>query len=130
MRLSAVYEWTVASLVSVLLASSTSAFADEDYPVLVGDGLYKGRTVWLTNCQACHGDGTADAPRPSRYDEWVGRIAQQRQALYRHAIDGFIGADYAIMPPRGGNDELTDAEVKAAVDYMLELVVYFRQAND
>ena len=60
----------------------------------------------------------------------MGRIAQQRQTLYRHAIDGFVGADYAIMPARGGNDELTDAEVKAAVDYMLGLVDYFRQVND
>ncbi|WNK21598.1 c-type cytochrome [Halomonas piscis] len=35
--------------------------------------------------------------------------------MYDHAINGF-----QAMPPKGGQVSLSDDEVKAAVDYMLE----------
>lgn len=115
---------------AALLAAAISLYADDRYPVFTGSGLDTGRGIWLENCLGCHGDGTADAPRPSRYGEWEARVEQQRDVLYRHAIDGFFGPDYAMMPPRGGNVELTDAQVMAAVDYMLRLVEHFRQVNE
>ena len=51
---------------------------------------------------------------------WESRIAQGMVLLYERAIKGFISEGGIIaMPPRGGNMNLTDAEVKAAVDYMV-----------
>jgi cytochrome c5 len=38
--------------------------------------------------------------------------------LYDHAIKGFTGKA-GVMPPKGGNAALKDADVKAAVDYMV-----------
>ena len=47
--------------------------------------------------------------------------------VYDHAINGFFGPDDTMMPERGGNSALTDAEVKAAVDYMVALANYYIQ---
>jgi cytochrome c5 len=41
-------------------------------------------------------------------------MAQGQQTLYDHAINGI-----RMMPPKGGNPALPDAQVKAAVDYMI-----------
>ncbi|MGB0712252.1 MAG: c-type cytochrome, partial [Gammaproteobacteria bacterium] len=84
-------------------------------------GLEQGRQLWLDNCEGCHGYGTAGAPIPMIPGEWKPRLAQDKAVLYRHAIEGFFGPDDAMMPARGGNDALSDAEVRAAVDYMTTL---------
>ena len=119
-----------ATLILALALSPQAAHGEGAPPGLTGGSLETGRAVWLENCLGCHGDGTAGAPRPSRHDEWEARMAQKREVLYQHAIEGFFGPDYAMMPPRGGNEDLTDAEVMAAVDYMLGLVEYLRQKRD
>ncbi len=41
------------------------------------------------------------------------------ETMYRHSIEGFQG-DSGMMPPKGGNTSLSDDEVKAAVDYMVQ----------
>ena len=41
-----------------------------------------------------------------------------RSTLYDHAIKGYQGKG-GVMPPKGGNAALTDADVKAAVDCMV-----------
>ena len=93
--------------------------------------LQKGRSLWLESCEGCHGYGIADAPIPMQPDDWKKRVVKDRDLLYRHAIEGFIGEDYSMMPARGGNDELNDEQVKAAVDYMLFLAnFYIKQKGD
>jgi cytochrome c5 len=87
--------------------------------------LSQGREIWLKNCETCHGYGVADAPIPMNPDEWGSRLNQGKQVLYEHAINGFIGPDYSMMPARGGNDDLNDEEVKLAVDYMVFLASYY-----
>ena len=62
--------------------------------------------------------------------EWRTRLAKTRSTLYEHAIDGFYGPDDAIMPPRGGNETLTDEQVRAAVDYMAALALSYIQAME
>jgi cytochrome c5 len=37
--------------------------------------------------------------------------------LYKHAIEGYNNV--GVMPARGGNPSLTDAQVSATVDWML-----------
>jgi cytochrome c5 len=50
------------------------------------------------------------------------RLAMGKEALYKSALGGLTGPKGTQMPPRGGNDKLTDDEVKAAVDYMMAIV--------
>lgn len=50
--------------------------------------------------------------------DWKTRAAQGKETLYTHAINGFTGAK-GQMPAKGGNASLSEADVKAAVDYMV-----------
>lgn len=79
-----------------------------------GEGIYK------AGCAACHSAGIAGAPKSGDKAAWAPRIAQGKPTLYEHAIKGYIGKAGA-MPAKGGNSALADADVKAAVDYMVAL---------
>ena len=59
--------------------------------------------------------GVAGAPKLGDIAGWAPRIAQGADTLFEHATKGFKG-----MPPRGGSSQLTDADVTAAIDYMVE----------
>lgn len=77
-----------------------------------------GPQVYNEACLMCHGSGIGGAPTLDNEDSWTPRIAQGRDTLYEHALNGFTGlAGY--MPPRGARMDLSDDEVKSAVDYMV-----------
>ena len=78
-----------------------------------------GKSVFGKTCAMCHAAGVAGAPKPGDKADWGPRIAQGKDTLYKHAIDGFTGAK-GMMPAKGGAANLSDAEVKAAVDYMAD----------
>lgn len=74
----------------------------------------KGKAVYASSCVACHAAGVAGAPKFGDAAAWAPRINTGRDALYASALKG-----KNAMPPKGGNPALADADVKAAVDYML-----------
>jgi cytochrome c5 len=76
-----------------------------------------GQTLYNATCVACHGAGIAGAPKVGDKAAWAPRIAQGNNVLYDHAIKGFQGKA-GVMPPKGGSSA-PDADVKAAVDYMV-----------
>lgn len=76
-----------------------------------------GKALFNTACTACHTAGIAGAPKIGDKAAWAPRIAQGNNTLYEHAIKGFQGKT-GMMPPKGGSTA-PDAEVKAAVDYMV-----------
>ncbi len=78
-----------------------------------------GKSVYGKTCALCHSAGVAGAPKPGDKDDWGPRIAQGKETMYKHAIEGFTGAK-GMMPPRGSGTKLTDDEVKAAVDFMAD----------
>jgi len=73
-----------------------------------------GKKVYDIGCVACHGAGIAGAPKFGDKTAWAPRIKTGMDALYTTAIKG-----KGVMPPKGGNVALSDADVKAAVDYMV-----------
>lgn len=79
-----------------------------------GEGTYKAA------CVACHGAGIAGAPKAGDKTAWSARVAQGKPTLYDHAIRGYQGKA-GVMPAKGGNSALADADVKSAVDYMVSL---------
>ena len=76
-----------------------------------------GKGVYDKACALCHAAGVAGAPKLGDKTDWAPRIAQGNETLYKHAIEGYQGAK-GMMPAKGGNSTLSDAEVKASVDYM------------
>ncbi len=80
--------------------------------------LVTGERVYKSTCGICHKTGLKSAPRLGVKEDWEERLTQSNEILYDHAINGFIGKK-GSMPSRGSNAKLTDAEVRAAVDYMV-----------
>ena len=79
----------------------------------------KGDAVYKKTCAVCHDQGIAGAPKFGDKAAWAPRIKQGKDALYAVSIKGKPGTG---MVAKGGNSSLSDAEVKAAVDFMLDKV--------
>jgi len=78
-----------------------------------------GPQVYNSACLACHSTGVGGAPVVGDVAQWAGRIAQGKDVLYNHAINGFDGDAVTPMLPKGGRTDLSDEEIKGAVDYMV-----------
>ena len=74
-----------------------------------------GEAVYSKACIACHSTGVAGAPKVGDKAAWEPRLAQGMDTLVSTALKG-----KGAMPPKGGHASLSDAEIKAAVEYMLE----------
>jgi len=73
-----------------------------------------GEQLYNAVCQACHATGLAGAPKTGDQAAWKARIAQGTAILHENAIKGI-----RTMPPKGGAMSTPDADIKAAVDYMV-----------
>jgi cytochrome c5 len=93
----------------------------EETAVVKGHEL--GQKIYDATCRLCHGNGLAGAPKLDDSSSWEIRLHQGLSQVYTHAINGFVG-QYGVMPPKGGKTDLTDAEVKAAVDFMLKDIAH------
>ena len=82
-----------------------------------GAGGGKGKSVYDATCMVCHAAGVAGAPKAADKAAWAPRLKGGMPALYASSMKG-----KNAMPPKGGNLALSDADVKAAVDYMVGLV--------
>jgi cytochrome c5 len=77
-------------------------------------GEEKIKSIYTASCAACHASGAAGAPKLGDKAAWAPRIKAGADGLYNSALKG-----KNAMPPKGGNASLSDAEVKAVVDYMV-----------
>lgn len=73
-----------------------------------------GKEVYDQTCAACHASGAAGAPKLGDKAAWAPRIATGGAALQASALKG-----KGVMPAKGGNGGLSDADVTAAVEYMV-----------
>ena len=85
-------------------------------PALPADGT----AAYNMACTACHGSGIAGAPKVGDKAAWAPRVAQGKDTLYKHAVEGFNGKT-GVMHAKAGQTAWPDDLVKQAVDHMLEL---------
>lgn len=81
------------------------------------DGTLDGSVIYGNLCAGCHNSGAGNAPKMEKA-AWTARIAQGKDTLHKHAIEGVNNV--GVMPARGGNPSLTDAQVIVTVDWMLD----------
>lgn len=118
-----------AFILSAVMSVTANDKTDDEFPPLTPE-LAEGRQLWLDNCQTCHAYGIAGAPIPRIPKQWKHRLQSPLPLLYEHAIEGFYGDSDTHMPARGGNPALTDAEVMAAVDYMVALAKHYLSTTE
>ena len=83
-------------------------------PAVAFDGSLDGEMIYTSVCAACHATGVANAPKPGSA-EMATRAEKGTDALIKTAIDGLNA-----MPARGGRPDLSDEQIKAVVEFMLQ----------
>jgi cytochrome c5 len=95
-------------------ASTTTSSTAATTKTASASGANEGKAVYDETCHVCHATGLAGSPKFGDKAAWAPRIATGMPSLYNAALHGLNA-----MPPKGGNAALSDAQVKAAVDYMV-----------
>lgn len=98
-------------------APAAAAPAAAPAPAPVQTAAVDGKKIYDATCGVCHNSGVAGAPKLGDKAGWSARVAAGMDTLVAHSINGI-----RAMPPRGGNPKLSDAEVRAAVEYMVAAV--------
>ncbi len=76
--------------------------------------LARGKGVYADNCASCHDTGVTGAQKLNDVQAWKPLLKEGKAFLYNAAIHGSFGG-----PAKGGNEKLSDADAKVAVDYMV-----------
>ncbi|WP_415834852.1 c-type cytochrome, partial [Bordetella bronchialis] len=76
-----------------------------------------GEKLYKTTCFACHGTGVAGAPKFGSKADWDKYIQTGMDAMVKTAITG-----KGAMPPKGGAANASEADIRAAVEYMVQSV--------
>ena len=79
-----------------------------------GTGAAAGKKLYETACLACHAAGVAGAPKFGDKAAWAVRAGAGIDALTASVIKG-----KGAMPPRGAAAGASDADIRAAVEYLL-----------
>lgn len=92
-------------------APAPAVAAAPQVAVAAGKG---GEALYKQSCAVCHAAGIAGAPKSGDKAAWAPRVAQGVPVLVASAIKG-----KNAMPPRGGAANASDADIRAAVEYMV-----------
>lgn len=85
-------------------------------PAQTDDKTAAGEAVYKKACISCHMTGAAGAPKLGDASVWAARIEKGAAALVQSAMTGVPGT---AMMARGACGACSDADIKAAVDYMI-----------
>lgn len=78
--------------------------------------LARGKVVYAENCASCHDTGITGAQKLDDTAAWSALLKGGKAPLYEAAIHGSFGG-----PAKGGNPNLSDADTRLAVDYMVDV---------
>jgi cytochrome c5 len=101
--------------------ASTSSVAPIEIPpaspVAASVATVNGEALYQQACQVCHAAGVAGAPKFGDKAAWSTRMSSGIDALHASVVKG-----KGAMPPRGGAAQASDADLRAAVEYMAAAV--------
>lgn len=72
--------------------------------------------MYSENCAHCHTPGISNAPKLGDRSAWSQRIRPGMKLLYQAAIEGVPNT---TMAAKGGHRELSDADIRTIVDFMI-----------
>ena len=104
---------------AIVIKSQAPQYVPQPIALVARPQASAGLEVYQRSCALCHDNGTGGAPTLGDTSDWSARIGQGVDTLYAHAISGFQGGS-GMMPAKGGYMQLSDDEVKSAVDHMME----------
>jgi cytochrome c5 len=114
MRLKEVQQ-NIAPFAHVAVAGHDNSALAPKSTAVAADLPTTGEQAFTKVCTACHTLGINGAPKIGDHAAWGPRIAQGKEALYLHVIEG-----KGAMPPRAGTT-WPDATIRMAVDYIVSL---------
>ena len=86
-------------------------------PAAAAGGVGPGEAVYNRACFVCHAAGVAGAPKLGDKAAWEPRLGQGIDGLLHSAVNG-----KNAMPPRGTCADCSDADLRAAIEYMISSV--------
>jgi len=86
-------------------------------PAPAASAAVNGQALYNQACAVCHVAGVAGAPKLGDKAGWAPRLGLGLEGLTASVIKG-----KGAMPPKGGAASASDAEIQAAVQYMLDSV--------
>ena len=90
------------------------AYAKDLPPEPEGGSVSKAEKLYDSSCKLCHGNDTMGAPAVGDASAWAAVMKKGMDKVLVNAIKGTGG-----MPPKGGNADLSDADIKSIVEYMV-----------
>ena len=81
-----------------------------------------GKEIYNQTCVACHGvDGAGRMPGVTDFTAQDGPLSKSDDILLQHVTEGFQSPGSPMaMPAKGGNPSLSEADVRAVLDYLRE----------
>jgi cytochrome c5 len=99
---------------SAPIAAAAPAVAAVAVAAVGGSASGKGKALYDSACTACHTAGIAGAPKFGDKTAWAPLAKEGVKHLVETVIKG-----QGAMPPKGGKPDATEADITAAVEYML-----------
>jgi len=80
----------------------------------------QGKDVYQRACVICHGaNGKSSLPGVPDFTRKGGVLTKSDDVLLKHVTEGFQSPGSPMaMPPKGGNASLTEAQLRAALEYV------------
>ncbi len=110
------YMFNQSTAAPVTVASSSTAAPAATPAASAASATVKpdGAKVYAAGCNACHASGVAGAPRFGDKAAWAPRIKAGTDGLLASVVKG-----KGAMPPKGGQSGASDADLRAAIEYMV-----------
>ena len=90
------------------------AYAKDLPPEVEDKTITRGEKLYNESCKVCHATTAMGAPAVGDADTWKDVMAKGLGEVVGNAITGMGG-----MPPKGGNENLTNTEIKLIVEFMI-----------